>query len=112
MPLARGPKRDFSFEPGLHEQERRCEGRYGGVGKEEQEGRPASGGKARMDSRQGFGVSRGKVRDVNGSMDGPGSSLRQDNDRLRLEMAMLRDEFRMLREAVLVLAAGQASRSC
>ena len=112
VPLARGPKRDFSFEPGLHEQERRCEGRYGGVGKEEQEGRPASGGKARMDSRQGFGVSRGKVRDVNGSMDGPGSSLRQDNDRLRLEMAMLRDEFRMLREAVLVLAAGQASRSC
>jgi hypothetical protein len=91
-PPGQQPKRDFSFEPGLHAQERRCQEKF--------VARRAS--EAKREAHQ----QRERVRPIEeetrqSGPDGYDVGLRGDNEMLRREMAWLREEFRALREAVL-----------
>lgn len=84
-PPGQRAKRNFSFEPGLHEQETHWEHKYDEIAKRD--------GRQRVDEgrAQPRRTSRGRK---------SAEELRADNERLRREMEVLREDFRALKEAV------------
>jgi hypothetical protein len=99
-PPRQQPRRSLSFEPGLLEQERESRARFGQVDEREEDEQDIGEGKAEMDrmTEAEGGAVGGERDDVVNKVR---LSLREDNEMLRLEMAMLKEEFRMLKEAVL-----------
>jgi hypothetical protein len=92
--------RDFSFEVGLHEQEKKCEREFRAQeeGKAEMEVENEIGWLDERNPNLARGARKRKVASVGMSVDE--CELRLEHRRLRQEMAMLREEFRALREVL------------
>ena len=90
--------RKFSFEVGLHEQEKKCEREFHAQGKGQMEAgseiawmnKQNANGDRKMKNRKGASV----------GMSVDECELRLEHRKLRQEMAMLREEFRALREVL------------
>ncbi|KAL5443963.1 hypothetical protein PMIN05_003458 [Paraphaeosphaeria minitans] len=80
-------KRDFSFEAGLHAQEKRCEEKFEG-----KQGRQAPGDIDRLAKRKRESEQQpARMSEF---------ELRQEHQRLRQEMVLLREEFQALRQTL------------
>ncbi|KAJ4293174.1 hypothetical protein N0V90_008456 [Kalmusia sp. IMI 367209] len=90
-PPSQQDRRGFSFEPGLHDQERKWEQKFGETSKKMHEASGKMAGKRRRESVQRY-ARRSRV---------PEYELRLEYQRLRQEMALLREEFRALRRELM-----------
>lgn len=92
--------RDFSFEVGLHEQEKKCEREFRAQENEKVEMEVGNeiGWLDERNPNLARGARKRKVASVGMSVDE--CELRLEHRRLRQEMAMLREEFRALREVL------------
>lgn len=92
-PPGQHEKRDFSFELGLHAQEKKCEEEF--EEKQSSRGQNEPGRLASRKRESGQWAGRRSRASTTSELE-----LRQEHQRLRREMALLREEFRALRQTL------------